>query len=140
MRSAQSLVLIVEDSPTLAEMYARHLAEEPVRVVRAETLRDARKLLSEEVPAAILLDLHLPDGNGIDFLTELRRDGHDSTVVVNTAHGSINTAVDAMRAGANDFLMKPFAKERLLTTLRNGLEKRQLEHLVRAVSPTLGTG
>jgi DNA-binding NtrC family response regulator len=138
MSHPRPLVLIVEDSITLAEMYAHQLAAERVRVRRASSLVEAREMVAAEMPAAIVLDLHFPDGNGIDFLNELRAEGCDATIVVMTAHGSINVAVEAMQAGADDFLVKPFAPERLLTTLRIGIEKRRLERLVKTISPSAG--
>jgi DNA-binding NtrC family response regulator len=138
MSHARPLVLVVEDSITLAEMYAHQLAAERLRVRCASSLAEAREAAAAEMPCAVVLDLHFPDGNGIAFLNELRAKGSDATIVVMTAHGSINVAVEAMQAGADDFLVKPFQPERLLTTLRNGLEKRRLERLVKTISPTAG--
>jgi two-component system repressor protein LuxO len=138
MSHAHPLVLIVEDSITLAEMYAHQLAAERMRVRCASSLAEAREAAAAEMPCAVVLDLHFPDGNGIVFLNELRAKGSDAMIVVMTAHGSINVAVEAMQAGADDFLVKPFQPERLLTTLRNGLEKRRLERLVKTISPTAG--
>jgi DNA-binding NtrC family response regulator len=109
------------------------------RVVRgAESLSAARQLCADSgQPAAVLLDLRLPDGDGLEFLRELRAGPADPAVIVMTAHGSINAAVDAMRDGADDFLVKPFAAARLLTTTRLAMERRRLERLVRTVTPGL---
>jgi len=133
------LVLIVEDSISLATLYQHQLGQEKVRVRLAETLAEARRVLEEELPIAALIDLKLPDGDGTTLIADLKARDPDIAVVVMTAHGSINTAIGAMRAGAVDFLVKPFTEERLRTTLRNCLEQRRLVRLVRTMSPSLGS-
>ena len=138
MTETRPLVLIVEDSISLATLYQHQLGQEKVRVVLAETLAAARQILKTEAPVLALLDLKLPDGDGTDLIDDLKTRDPDVAIVVMTAHGSINTAVDAMRAGAIDFLVKPFAEERLRTTIRNCLERRRLSRLVRTMSPSLG--
>ena len=72
-------------------------------------------------PHVVLLDLQLPDGDGLELLQSLRRDAPDSRVIVITANGSINRAVQAMRAGAFDFLVKPFDEARLLSAVQNAI-------------------
>jgi len=133
------LVLIVEDSISLATLYQHQLSQEKVRVRLAETLAEARLILSKELPIAALIDLKLPDGDGTALIADLKARDPDLAVVVMTAHGSINTAIEAMRAGALDFLVKPFSEERLRTTMRNCLEQRRLARLVRTMSPSLGS-
>jgi two-component system repressor protein LuxO len=131
-------VLIVEDSIVLAEMYAHQLQGEGLRPSHTTDLASSRAFLRTNRPPAILLDLRLPDGDGIELLRELRAGGNDAAVIVMTAHGSINTAIEAMKAGADDFLIKPFAPERMLTTLRNCVERRRLVRIVEVMSPTRG--
>jgi DNA-binding NtrC family response regulator len=132
------LVLIVEDSISLATLYQHQLGQEKVRIRLAETLAEARRILAGEAPIAALIDLKLPDGDGTSLIADLKARAPDVAVVVMTAHGSINTAIEAMRAGAVDFLVKPFTEERLRTTMRNCLEQRRLARLVRTMSPSLG--
>ena len=124
--ASRARVLIVEDSATQAEIARVHVlqlghAPEVVGSVAAarDWLRDAR-------PDAVLLDIELPDGSGLDVLRALRAEGDDAAVIVVTANASINAAVEAMRAGATDFLVKPYARARLAVTLANALEKRAL--------------
>jgi DNA-binding NtrC family response regulator len=135
--TAQShpLVLLVEDTEPLASLYIAYLMKEPVRTRHVATLEAARDALLTLRPAALLLDLELPDGNGLELIQTARSAGLDPAVIVITAHGSVNAAVEAMRAGAHDFLVKPFNADRLLTTLRNALERRRLASIVE----TLGT-
>lgn len=138
MNDPKPVVLIVEDSESLAEIYAHTLRNEPVAVARAASLAQARAVLAQTPPALVLLDLRLPDGDGTALLGEVKAADPDAAVIIVTAHGSVNTAVEAMRGGAEDFLVKPFATQRLLTTVRNTLERHRLSRLVRIMSPTGG--
>lgn len=124
-------VLIVEDSPSLARTYESFLRKEVAEAAIAETGAAARDYIAGSgAPDAILLDLALPDAHGLDLLQEWRGAGLTCPVVVITANGSLTVAVDAMREGATDFLVKPFGAERLLTTLTNAAEKSRLERAV----------
>ena len=78
----------------------------------------------------VLLDIKLPDISGLEVLRLLAGQPGGPTVIVLTALGSINLAVEAMRAGAYDFLVKPFTAERFLVTLRNAFERQRLASLV----------
>jgi len=138
--TAQShpLILLVEDTEPLAELYIAYMMKEPVRARHATTLEAARHALLTLRPAALLLDLELPDGNGLELIETARAAGLDPAVIVITAHGSVKAAVEAMRAGAHDFLVKPFNADRLLTTLRNALERRRLASIVETLGTEIG--
>jgi two-component system repressor protein LuxO len=136
--SEEGFILVVEDSPAVLEMVARQLASLRFPVRGAGSLAEAHAILAGPVPPlAVLLDLRLPDGDGLTLLRELRAGPTDPAVIVMTAHGSIDNAVDAMRDGADDFLVKPFAAARLQTTTRLAIDRRRLVRLVRTVSPGL---
>lgn len=124
-----STILLVEDQTALARTYQGFLRQEPYELRHVETGKRALQAV-EDLPAAILLDLKLPDADGLDILRTLRERGLTMPVVVITAHGSMQTAIDAMRAGATDFLVKPFQAERLKVTLKNALERQELETVV----------
>lgn len=124
-------ILIVEDSPSLAQTYAAYLGRLDARTVIAGSLAEAKAALGRAMPDLILLDLNLPDGDGLSLLTELPERAPRPPVVVITAHGSVSVAVQAMRAGATDFLVKPFDAERLVITMRNALENWRLANLVK---------
>lgn len=132
----QSKILLVEDTPALARTYCGYLRNEPVDIDHVETGQAALDALKQDVPDAILLDLKLPDMDGLDILRNLAPELRTCPVIVITAHGSVNTAVEAMQAGAADFLVKPFNAERLKVTLRNQLEKRQLTEIVKTYEET----
>ncbi|MEP9356024.1 sigma-54 dependent transcriptional regulator [Xanthobacter sp. KR7-65] len=119
-------VLLVEDTVPIARLYLMYLANMPYDVRHVELGAAALAALETERPDVILLDLQLPDMNGLDVLREVHAKDSSIAVIVVTANGSIGTAVEAMRAGAFDFLVKPFNAERLEVTLRNAAERRQL--------------
>ncbi len=126
-------LLIVEDSPSLALTYAEFLGNAGYDIISAETAADARRLAMQN-PALILLDLHLPDGSGLDLLRDWRAAGVTAPVVVITAETGAETAVAAIRAGASDFISKPVTRERLTLTVRNTLEQQSLKNTVAALS------
>ncbi len=130
-------VLIVEDTPSQAELLRALLVGLGHDLKIAATAGDAFELAKTWQPHAILLDLDLPDYPGTELMRRLRADGTDSAVVVITANASLSTAVDAMREGAVDFLVKPFNKARLTVTLSNCLEKRSLAVELREVRQKL---
>jgi DNA-binding NtrC family response regulator len=133
---AHDHVLLVEDTPSLARVYQEFLRHGSYQVTVAETGAAALAALDTS-PLAILLDLNLPDMSGLDILKVITERRLPAAVVVITAHGSISVAVEAMRAGADDFLVKPFAPERLLTTLKNALERRRLSRIVETYGEVL---
>ncbi|MDH3662921.1 MAG: sigma-54 dependent transcriptional regulator [Alphaproteobacteria bacterium] len=127
---SMATILLVEDQSALARTYQGFLRNEPYRIEHVENGAAALQAL-ENNPSALLLDLKLPDMNGLEILKAIRENGLTMPVIVVTAHGSMQTAIDAMRAGAADFLVKPFTAERLKVTLRNALEKQELTAVVR---------
>lgn len=107
-------VLVVEDIPSNAEMYRVILDRAGHTVRTVETVAAAQDALAYRRPDAMLLDLQLPDGNGLDLLENLRKDGRMLPTVVLTGNGSVQRAVDAMQAGAIDFLMKPCSADKMI--------------------------
>lgn len=130
-----SSVLLIEDSVSLARVYMEYVRGEPYDLVIADTGKAALAHIAERTFHAIVLDLRLPDMDGMDILRELNRRDIKSSVVVITAHGSVNVAVDAMRSGAIDFLLKPFSAERLRVSLSNAVERYRLRQAVDKIGP-----
>jgi two-component system, repressor protein LuxO len=119
-------VLMVEDSASLAEVYKAYLADTDYQVVSVETLGRAHATLGAYRPDIVLLDIELPDGNGMDFLAELEGGDDAPQVIVMTAHGTSDMAVNAIQLGAFDFLTKPFDAARLKVTLDNAASQLRL--------------
>ena len=116
-------VLIIEDSPSLALGYAAQLEEAGYAVSLAASLAEAREALASETFVVALLDLQLPDGDGLTLLD--MRDERSPAFIVITSDGSLSRAISAMRLGAFDFLVKPVAGTRLLATTRAAVEQYQ---------------
>ena len=137
MSTGAARILLVEDSPTQAEVTRAFLREFGHEMRLATTATEGVAMALDWQPDAVLVDLMLPDGSGFDVMRQIRAEGIEAALVVVTANGSIGVAVDAMREGAADFLVKPFAKARLGTTLANVLEKRALKAELRAAKAEL---
>jgi DNA-binding NtrC family response regulator len=128
--TSRPLILLVEDSPALIVTYVEFLRGGDWDIVTADTGGQALAEIAKRVPELILLDLGLPDMDGMDILRHVTEQGMPSAVVVVTAQGSIQVAIAAMRNGAYDFLVKPFSPERLQVTVRNALERGRLDEIV----------
>jgi two-component system, repressor protein LuxO len=135
---ASPTVLVVEDSDSTAALYEEYLRSADYRVKIAGTVAAALALLGSERFDAVVLDLNLPDGNGLSVLKEIKRQDLPLETLVVTATGTLAVAVEAMREGAFDFVVKPFARDRLLVTMRNALERRRLRAAVETYESEFG--
>ncbi len=106
-------VLMVEDTASVAALYRSYLTPLDIDINIVGTGRDAIESIGRREPDLILLDLRLPDMTGMDVLYAVKEKSPDVPIVFMTAHGSIDTAVEAMRHGAQDFLIKPCEADRL---------------------------
>ncbi|GHU61426.1 DNA-binding response regulator [Clostridia bacterium] len=116
-------LLLVEDERDLLQNNRTFFEARGYAVLTAETLKEAREQLAARAPDAILLDIMLPDGLGLDLLRELREKGDHTPVLLLTAWGRPQNIAEGLRAGANDYLPKPFDYDVLLarveTMIRN---------------------
>ncbi len=110
-------ILIIEDISSMAMVYRSVLERAGQEVVSCDSLAQARAAMAENRFSLILLDLSLPDGDGLELMENIRKSG--AKVIVVTANGSINRAIEAMRKGAFDFLVKPFDEKKLLVAVEN---------------------
>ena len=117
-------ILIIEDLLSLAESFAACLRVISTSVEIVGDGESALAALHRFQPDVILLDVNLPDMSGIDLLRRMRQSGITSDVIVMTGEGSIRLAVEAMRSGARDFLVKPFGIEKLRQSVAHALEER----------------
>jgi two-component system, NtrC family, nitrogen regulation response regulator NtrX len=121
-------ILIVDDEPGIRETLSGVLEDEGFAVETAASGEACLKLVREQTFACILLDIWLGDGiDGLETLKRLREDGNDSTVVMISGHGNIETAVKSTKLGAFDFIEKPLSLERTVVTVKNAVRQRELE-------------
>jgi two-component system repressor protein LuxO len=130
MASESAAVLIVEDSMSLGSIYRAYLRDQPCAVSHVPDGASAMARIERDPPDALLLDLQLPDMDGMDILRHIHERHMPIAVVIITGHGSVDKAVDAMRFGAFDFVEKPVSSERLIVTLRNAVEKVRMRDFV----------
>ena len=116
---ATSAVLLIEDTPSLQLVYRSVLVSAGHQVRVAGTAAEGLHAFSEMRPSVVLLDLGLPDRDGLDLMGDMLALYPETRVLVITANASINRAVEAMRAGAHDFLVKPFDEARFLAAVLN---------------------
>ncbi len=114
--SPQSKLLIVEDEVLFARAVMRRLQKAGYQCEHVESLQDALSVVKQFVPDIVLLDMRLPDGNGLDLLPEFV--AKNAAVIVMTAHGEVSDAVNAIKHGAVDYLKKPIDLEELLLSIQ----------------------
>lgn len=134
MISENNKVLVVEDAISVGLTYQSWLKKEGFESLHVETGNDALAQLRTGEFNVVLLDLQLPDLDGFQIMETIEAEGLAVTVVVVTSTGSIKTAVDVMRAGAYDYVVKPANQERLLTTVRNAMEREKLQTVVKEIT------
>lgn len=128
---AVTRILLVEDDVSMAAVYRSYLTGLAYQVKHVETGQEALRYMQKETFDGILLDLTLPDMNGIEILKKVNADELPIEVIVTTGDCSMSTAIEAMQLGARDYLVKPFSKDRLITTLNNSFESQKLKRIVK---------
>jgi two-component system response regulator PilR (NtrC family) len=126
MQTASS-ILVIDDEPVLQDVLGTLLSNDGFEVHAATTADQGLSILAEEDIDVVLLDLMLPDRNGLDLLPEITNLAPDLPVIVITAHSSVESAIQAMREGAYHYVPKPFKNEVVLHLVRRAAERRQLE-------------
>jgi len=119
---AEKTILLVDDDASLRRVLAHHLTEAGYRVLTAVDGKAGLDLFTEEQVEMVITDIQMPEMSGLDLLRRIRVMNPDTVVLVITAYGSIETAVEAMKLGAHDYITKPFNREELLLTVAKGLE------------------
>ncbi|HOW96916.1 MAG TPA: response regulator transcription factor [Kiritimatiellia bacterium] len=115
---APSGLLVIEDDPRVSESLARGLGEAGFEVRTVRLLAEATAAMAGLPPALLILDLSLPDGDGVEWLRQLRRNGHRQPVIILTARDAIADRVIGLEEGADDYLAKPFSFSELLARVR----------------------
>ncbi len=117
-------ILIVDDDPYFLRVLSRILTGENFQVKTAEGAVEAAQILQENSFDLVISDLRLPDGDGLSILQQIRKSGSEIPVVILTAYGEVDSYLEAMNAGATEYLNKPVKSEELLVVVRSCLRPR----------------
>ena len=120
-------VLVVDDEPGMLNFLHKTLSSRVGHVMTAGSAEEAEALLQKHRFDLVILDISLPGKSGITLLRELREQGNACEVVLITAFADLETAIEALRAGASDFLLKPFRVTQVLNAVKHGLERGRLQ-------------
>ncbi len=131
-------ILIVDDEPFNLDLLEQELSERGYAIERANNGTEALAKADSSQPDLILLDYMMPDMNGVEVLKEIRASGNDVPVVMITAYGTIERAVQAMKEGAYDFIPKPFEPDHLALIVQKALERERLKREVEILSQEVG--
>src|ERR1700678_2136435 len=131
-------ILIVEDEPKMRRLLELNLAEDGMTTLSAGDAEAGLKLLRENSVNLVVTDLKLPGMSGLDFLHAIKRQHAALPVVVMTAFGTVETAVEAMKAGASDYVLKPFSLSEMRMVIRKELDVRDLREENRSLREALG--
>ncbi|MDD5597316.1 MAG: sigma-54 dependent transcriptional regulator [Victivallaceae bacterium] len=123
-------ILIVDDNQDLCLLLSDSLTEAGYGVRTAACGKQAVKTVVEEPPDIVLLDIHLPDLSGMKVLKKLKKHNAALLVIMLTAYGDIKNAVEAIKAGAFDYITKPFNKDELLLVIKRALDNREMNRKV----------
>jgi len=136
-----SEILVVDDEPGIRELMREILEEEGYEVRLAENGVSARNALEDKVPDLVLLDIWMPDVDGVTLLKEWKTQGRlTMPVVMMSGHGTVHTAVEATRLGAFDYLEKPIAYKQLLETVKKALDAKPSRPTTTGDLSALGAG
>ncbi len=131
-------ILIVEDEPKMLRLLDLRLQEEGFITRTAPDAETGLKVLGKETVDLVVTDFKLPGMNGLELLKEVRRRDPAMPVVLMTAYGSVETAVDAMKAGASDYVLKPFSLDEMALVVQKELDARRLRDENRSLREALG--
>jgi DNA-binding NtrC family response regulator len=138
MSALSGTILVADDDPDIRDILKDSLTSLGARVVTACNGQECLDKADKEGPELVLLDIEMPVKNGLDVLKEMRQRRFDTTVIMITAYGTVDRAVQAMKEGAFDFITKPFELDHIAVVVEKALEreklKRGLEHFVQEAS------
>src|SRR6202522_1330880 len=131
-------ILIVEDEAKMRRLLELNLGEDGFTTLSAEDAESALKLLRENAINLVVTDLKLPGMNGLEFLQTIKRQNASLPVLVMTAFGTVETAVEAMKAGASDYVLKPFSLSEMRMVIHKELDVHNLREENRSLREALG--
>jgi DNA-binding NtrC family response regulator len=130
-------ILVVDDDESLRRITQMQLEEAGYDVLKASNGSEALVLIEEEAPALVITDLKMPGFSGLELLKKVRESNPQITVMMITAFGTVQTAVEAMKAGAYDYITKPIDYEELVLAVNRAMERHQLLEEVRTLRVSL---
>ncbi len=126
MKTENHRILIIDDERPVLMTLEALLQRHGYQVDTAPTASQGLKLLKSKSPSLVLLDLQLPDAQGLEMLDQIKTELPDMQVIILTAHDSLHNAIESIKRGAYHFISKPYAPEELLSLVENALEKQFL--------------
>jgi DNA-binding NtrC family response regulator len=132
-KNTNEQILVVDDDQMIRWTLREALQSWGFDTNEASSAAEAIKQFQAELPAAVLLDIDLPDGSGLDVLREIKREHAEAIAIMITGNVQIDNTISALRGGAYDFIAKPLNLEELRVTLRNAIEARHLRREVAQV-------
>ena len=127
-------ILIADDEPSNRKILAQELVHRGFAVDTASGGKEALAMIESAAPDLLILDYMMPDLSGLEVLQELKKHGNDTLVIMITAYGSVDRAVEAMKAGAYDFITRPFDPDHIDIVIRKALEHRTLKRELQVLS------
>ncbi len=134
MTTSSNKILIVDDDQDVRIGLFEILSHRKFQVMTAENITMALEMVTGSEPDLVLTDLKMPDGNGLDLLKKLKVQVPDLPVILVTGHASVDTAVEAMRLGAHDYIIKPFQREAVLEAVDMALRSQRLTPVTSALT------
>src|SRR6059058_1171334 len=125
MKENRRILIIDDERPILLTLDAL-LGRHGYQSIPAGTAAQGLKVLKTETPAVVLLDLQLPDADGLEMLDQIKHEHPGTQVIILTAHDSLNNAIESIKRGAYHFISKPYAPEELLSLVEKAVEKQSL--------------
>src|SRR6478752_5667727 len=127
----QGNILIVDDEDKLRNLLKRIITLEGFYVQEATDLKHAKRILEKDEVDVVLCDVKLPDGNGVDFVKDIRPFYPSAEIILLTAYGNIPDGVQAMKNGAFDYIIKGDDNDKIIPLLNRAVEKVQLQKRIR---------
>ena len=124
-----SKLLVIDDEPNIRFSIEQVFEEDEIVVCGAESADEGLRMAAEQSPDVVLLDIRLGDRSGLDVFQDLRRVAPKSLVIFITGHGTTDTAIEAMKLGAYDYLVKPLDANQLRDVVRQAMAIRRLMHV-----------
>jgi len=138
MKALSGIILVADDDPDIREILRDTLNSLGARTITAANGQECLDRAEADAPDLILLDIEMPIKNGLEVLKELRQRGSEMTVIMITAYGTIERAVQAMKEGAYDFITKPFELDHVAVVVEKALERVKLKRGLEQLSQDAG--